>query len=182
MATRSLWLVLCACVLLACGRADDPYLPGGSGTGGGGGGGTCVSGCQRGFRCAGTSCALDPTGLWVLTVNSGSILDRKLSGDAWDPFGGLPDAFVCLTINGSRSCTSTRDDTIAPSWNQSFPAVTATALEAGVLVEFNDYDSTSANDPICGAGMVSVQAGNFASGIWGAQCTSGSFSATLTAR
>lgn len=185
MHTRSLWLVLCAVMLLACGRADDPSTSGGSSTGGGGtGGGSvgCLTGCQRGFQCSNSRCTLDPTAQWVLTVTSGSVLDRKPSGDAWDPFGGLPDPFVCLTINGVRSCTSVQTDTVAPSWNESVPAATALALQAGVLVEFYDYDPTSSNDPICSAGTVSVDESNFSSGVWGAQCTSGRFSARLAAR
>ena len=176
MNARSILLSLCVCLALACGGTTAP--PSSSGDGGR----TCLAGCQRGFRCTGSVCAVDPTGQWVLTVTQGSILDHKPSGEAWDSFGGLPDAFVCLTINGARTCTATRDDTIAPSWNESFPVASATALQAGVFIEYGDYDSTSANDPICGSSTLTIQDSNFASGAWGAQCPSGSFNATLTAR
>lgn len=178
MTRANLGLIL-SFFLAACGGAD----PGNGGGGGGGGGGTptCQGGCASGFACQGTTCVLDPTGQWVITVTRGQVAERTPNGSTWDTLGGAPDPFVCLTINGSRRCTSVQKDTLTPVWSESFPAATATALQSGVLVEMLDED-VAANDSICGAGTVAVTAESFRSGAWGAQCPTGSFSATLQPR
>ena len=107
--------------------------------------------------------------------------ERDPNGDAWDFPGGLPDPFVCLTINGVAKCTSAVADTTKPVWNQAFPAATALALQTGVTVEIIDEDLSS-NDTICGAGMLPVRAEDFRAGTWGAACKYGSFAATVKPR
>jgi Ca2+-dependent lipid-binding protein len=124
---------------------------------------------------------LDPSGLWVLTVTSGKVSTRTSSGDSWDAFGGAPDPFVCLTIGTRRTCTSTQQDTFQPSWNEQFPAATATAFLSGVTVSLVDED-VSSNDPICGPDVVPVTEASFLLGAWNPTCTNGDFRATLTAQ
>jgi hypothetical protein len=114
---------------------------------------------------------LDPAGFWILSVTSGTVASRNASGSHWDADLSAPDPKVCLTINGNRSCTQSIQDTLSPVWNKNFPAATATALQAGVFLEYLDTDLTS-DDPIC-SGTLSVTSSTFASGSWGFSCQSG---------
>lgn len=172
------WMMMGAMTLLACGAAER------TGGGGGDGGGTlaCLGGCRRGFTCQGSTCTLDPTGSWILRLTSGTVASRKANGDTWDGDGSPPEPKVCLTVNGTRSCTPTIQDTYSPVWNTAFPAATATALQAGVLGEYIDVDVID-DDPIC-MGSIPVTQDEFRSGVWGFRCTSGigQVDATLTAQ
>jgi len=115
-------------------------------------------------------------------ITSGTVSTRNASGSYWDADFSAPDPKVCLTINGSRTCTPTIQDSNAPVWNTDFQAATATALQAGVNVEYIDTDLTS-DDPIC-SGMLSVSSSDFSVGSWGFRCLSGlgEVSARLTAQ
>lgn len=181
---------LCLTLVAGCGTTDT----GGGGGGGGGGqdggtgggkdgGGTvgCSPTCDRGFVCQGSTCVLDPTGRWVIRVTTGTVAMRKSSGDTWDVFGGAPDPKVCLTLSGSRTCTPVVDDSFAPTWNTDFPAVTATALQVGIPVEYIDYDGASSDDPIC-TGNVPVTTTSFSQGSWTLSCSGalGQVNARLT--
>ena len=174
-------LMIGAMALLGCGGTDRG---GGDGGGHGGDGSTpgCLGGCSRGFSCQGSTCTLDPTGTWVLRLTSGSVASRKANGDTWDGDGSPPEPKVCLTVNGSRSCTPTIQDTYSPVWNTSFAAATATVLQAGVLAEYTDVDAF-VDDPIC-SGSIPVTQAEFQSGVWGFRCTSGigQVEGTLTAQ
>ena len=142
----------------------------------------CSPSCRDGFTCQGTTCMLDSTGSWVITVTSGQVSERKADGSCWDSPCGLPDPYVCLTINGSKKCTPTANDTLQPSWNSSFPAATATALQSGVGIEYMDEDLAD-DDVIC-TGNQAISATSFVSGTWGITCsnTTSRFSATLSPR
>lgn len=182
------WFAILSAFLLTttgCGRTDTGSYPGGGSGGGGGGGGGgvgCPLGCDRGFLCQSSRCVLDPTGRWTVRVTTGTVAARNASGSQWDGDASPPDPKVCLTMNGSRLCTRTIQDTFSPSWNEDFPSATATALQAGVLVEYLESDF-SFDDPIC-TGTVPVSASDFASGSWGIQCQGGlgQVSARLTAQ
>ncbi|HND11778.1 MAG TPA: hypothetical protein PKO07_14170 [Pseudomonadota bacterium] len=159
--------------LSGCG-VDDPGRTPGGGSGGGTGGGTttgCLGGCARGFRCQVSSCVLDATGFWTVRITSGTVASRNASGSHWDTDLSDPDPKVCLTINGNRSCTRTIADTLSPVWNTDFSAASATALQAGITVEYLDTD-LAFDDPIC-SGNLAVSASDFASGTWGFTCQSG---------
>ncbi len=174
---KTRWIGIVCAGLFAfagCGAADPGRTPGGGSGGGGGDGGAvtgCAFGCDRGFLCQGSTCVLDATGRWVLRITSGTVSMRNASGSYWDADFSPPDPKVCLTINGSRVCTRTIQDTYAPVWNTDFQAATATALQAGVNIEYIDADLTS-DDPIC-SGMLSVKSSDFASGTWGFTCQGG---------
>ena len=180
---------LCVSLIVGCGTTDT----GGGGGGGGGGqdggtgggkdgGGTvgCSPTCDRGFVCQGSTCVLDPTGRWVIRVTTGTVAMRKSSGDTWDAFGGAPDPKVCLTLSGSRTCTPAIPDSFAPTWNTDYPAVTATALQVGIPVEYIDEDLSS-DDPIC-TGNVPVTTTSFSQGSWTLSCSGalGQVNARLT--
>lgn len=140
--------------------------------------GTCAIGCRPGFRCSSGECKLDPSSLWSITVTSGKVSERDPASESWDSFGGAPDPYVCFTINGSRICTSARQDTLMPFWNESMGAYTATALLSGVDVEMWDEDLSS-NDSICRKGLIAVSEGHLAAGRLAAGCDYGSVEATI---
>ena len=112
-------------------------------------GGSCGM-CFGGLTCnVSGSCAPDPTTRWTIEAVDATVLDHKANGDTWDPFGGLPDPLVCISVGTDRQCGSNLSDTIAPMWNYRFPtAVTTAEMQAGVRFEVIDDDSTSANDVI----------------------------------
>ena len=83
---------------LFCSCGDGPSGPGGPGPGNGN---DCTT-CSSGFKCGSSgSCELDPSGFWIVTVTDGWVYEKQPDGTSWDSFGGLPDPFVCLTINVS---------------------------------------------------------------------------------
>ena len=173
--------VVLSVFLMGCGGGGGGGGGRGQPAGGGGGGGSpCGGGCDPGFVCntGAGGCTLDPSGLWVLTLTTGTVAERQQNGDSWDLTDAYPDPYVYLTINGDRRCSSVKQDTPTPSWYESFPAQTATGLLGGVKVEYADKHLISDN-PICGTAVVEVAISNFQSGRWGAQCPSGSISATL---
>lgn len=158
---------------------------GGTGSTGGadmaGGSQTCNPTCKAGFVCKGTTCDLDPTGQWVITVTTGRVNEKKADGTTWDIPGGLPDPLVCLTLNGTRRCTATKADTLMPTWNEPFSSATATALQVGFKVEFLDED-IGTSESICPTATQAISTEDFQNGTWTSQCATGSFSATLAVR
>ena len=168
-------IVLCVVLVCSCGDGSGP------GPGNGDDCGTCYSG----FKCGNSgTCELNLSGFWVVTVTSGWVNEKQPNGSAWDSVGGLPDPFVCLTINGNRGCTVAVQNTTKPTWNGAFPKATATALQTGVKVEYLDED-LSINDEICNATTIAISAANFKAG--GVKITCGNpeyanFNMALTAQ
>jgi hypothetical protein len=190
MMRTPLWAITAAALLaLGCDGTMDPG--GGSELGGGGdmagspppdlAGGNmgCVPECGLGFACQTNTCVAEGSALWVLKVTRGTVKDKNPDGDAWDPFSGLPDPFACMTINGQRLCTMSADNTLSPMWNETLHTASASAILSGVLVEYWDYDPTSANDAICPMGTKMVTMDDLKSGMLTAGCDHGSFTVTM---
>lgn len=135
--------------------------------------------CSAGFMCQAGQCVPTPGTQWVLTLTSGQISALAPDNSAWDPLGGAPDAYVCLTYLGSRRCSATRDDTLAPSWNEAFPAAPANNLLGGILFEMWDKDVIDPDDAICAAEVIPLAASDLLAGTWSASCARGSIKATL---
>lgn len=133
----------------------------------------CPAGCTDG-RCLGS----DPAETWSIRIDRGTVTQYDPTNAAWDVPGGLPDPMVCLTINGRRACTPTKQDTLTPVWSYTFPAARLSYLRAGVTVEMLDEDLAD-NDTICGSGVIPIDDSDLTSRTWAAQCTYGSFTATL---
>jgi hypothetical protein len=84
------------------------------------------------------------------TINSASIDETGPTGEAWDPWGGLPDSYAEITWNGELVVeTSVIDDTLSPTWGDSETQV----LSSGGELCFSVYDSNwpLASDHIDGA-------------------------------
>jgi hypothetical protein len=63
----------------------------------------CGSGGNACFRCGPNSicvdgeCRLDPASRWDVVIVNAEVPERDQNGNAWDPFGGLPDPYVVMT-------------------------------------------------------------------------------------
>lgn len=101
---------------------------------------------------------------------------------AWDAFGGAPDPQVCITMNGVPACTPYANDTFSAVWNVAWPATTASALQAGVLTSYVDYDAGTSNDRICGDYTLAINRATFLTGGTTVGCASGEWSFTLRAQ
>jgi hypothetical protein len=99
---------------------------------------------------------------------------------AWDTFGGLPDPYVCLTLNGVQTCSPYRDDTLRPTWNFVFPSVTAGMLHGGVLSVFGD-DDYGTDDQLCATSTLAFTRAMFVAGAGSWECSS-SWNYTLRAQ
>lgn len=143
-------------------------------------GGSCGS-CARGFQCGGAgACELNPASTWVITATNGTIAEHDPNGSNWDTLGGLPDPYVCLTLNGQQICTPVAPDTLHPVWNFTFPEVSARMLQAGVLSVFAD-DDIGNDDRLCGDATLAFTTAQFVAGAGSWGCTS-AWSFTLRAR
>ena len=162
--TSSFLTVLGLLLVISCGDGSEGPGPGN--------GNTCKSSCDSGFKCGSSgTCELDPIGYWVIIVTNGWVNEKNPSGSTWDSAGGLPDPFVCLTINNDRRCTSAIQNTTKPSWNASFPAATATALQSGITIEYWDED-LSTHDKICKPSSIAIGPDDFKSGAVKITCGS----------
>lgn len=90
--------------------------------GGGGGGGnspppTGCGSCAPWEFCGGSTCQFDTSSQWDVIAENGTVSQRDSLGETWDAFGGAPDPFVCMTLNGTTKCTVPRADTFTPTWN-----------------------------------------------------------------
>gem|GEM_PF-4929684 len=124
---------------------------------------------------------MNPTSRWVITVTSGTVAERNGAGATWGSFGGAPDPFVCITMNGQFACTPEATDTFAPSWNFALPAVTASALLAGVATQLKDRDVAGA-DAICENITLAFVRDTFVAGGGSKACASGSWFFTMRAQ
>lgn len=77
----------------------------------------CDPGCSRGYTCVNGNCQLDPDGRWDLVAVSATVPERGPDG-AWDPFGGLPDPYICYTVGTNPpSCSPYVLDSTRATWN-----------------------------------------------------------------
>lgn len=135
--------------------------------------------CSAGYLCKDGACVVDPGGSWALTLGAGTISATGPDGSAWDPVGGAPDPYVCLTYAGQRQCGAVKDDTLAPAFSDMFPAAPANNLLGGVLFELWDQDGIDPDDAICAAAVVPVTEEDFRAGRFTAACRYGSIQVAL---
>ena len=77
----------------------------------------CDPACSRGYTCVSGTCQLDLDSRWDLVAVSARVPESGSSG-AWDPFGGLPDPYICYTVGSSPpSCSSYVADRTMVTWN-----------------------------------------------------------------
>jgi len=73
--------------------------------------------CTGETVCIGTTCENAFGRFYKVKVISAVIPEKNASGGAWDPFGGLPDPKVNVTVNGTTFSTPVINDTLMPVWN-----------------------------------------------------------------
>lgn len=181
-------LATCVLALVGCGDPGGPYDdcsrcgPGtvceygrcvaDNGNGGGGDGyqDPCAYvNCREWETCSAGICNFDTTSQWNVIAASGTVADHDPNGEAWDALGGAPDPYACMTVNGQKSCTSTKQDTFHPVWNERlFSRAGAGSLMGGIAVSYVDED-VSSNDVIC-SGTVTVSKQNFNNGALTVNC------------
>lgn len=119
-----------------CGSDDDDGDGTGSGSGnpgsgsgnGAGSGNTSDSGgcftsteCGTGEICLDGECREMWDRSYSITVVSATAAEGDPNGEYWDAFGGAPDLYVSVRIDGdSIGVTSTKQDTYSPDWYESF--------------------------------------------------------------
>ena len=141
---------------LACGSGggddggDDGPDPGpGSGPGGSPDGGMAELGCSFDDPpcsgetiCLSNDCVNAFGRIYKITVASGTTTVSKANGDAWDLFGGAPDPFVGISLNGQQvGVTSVAKDTFSPFWNMFVEA----AIPAGSNLTFTVWDEDTSD-------------------------------------
>jgi hypothetical protein len=132
-------------------------------------GAACQS-CAVEQLCGASGCEFDGDRRWEVTAVSANVAQRNGAGETWDAAGGLPDPLVCVTEGGSRMCTSSRADTLTPTWSQPLVQTKAQNLASGIFIEFFDEDLTT-NDTIC-SGTIMVANDNFRASRFGVTCGS----------
>ncbi|MDF1563689.1 MAG: C2 domain-containing protein [Deltaproteobacteria bacterium] len=105
---------------------------------------TCEGRClETGGQVGCDATGPDPSSRWRVTVTNGTLPERDPNGSAWDAAGGLPDPYVCLTVGTSpRWCTSTKQDTLNPVWNESSGTAYLWSALGDVRIEVFDEDLT----------------------------------------
>jgi len=153
---RLVRVVALACIALLTGCED------GGGGGGGGGGGPDGSCSPSADRCPGETICISGRcesafgRLYSIVDVSVSVPTTDGAGDAWDAFGGAPDLFVTVLVNGSIVGTSTtRSDTFSANFSGPYNATLIGGSD--LVVEVWDED-VSVNDRIftCSASPISA--------------------------
>lgn len=134
--TRSAWVLLFMANAAAC-----------TGGGGGGGGDECseaADGCVGESICIDGRCEAAFGRVYTLMDVAVSMPTTDTRGDAWDAFGGAPDLFARISVDGSTIATT---GVIPDSFSGNFRGPYNTTLIAGssLVVEVFDED-ISAND------------------------------------
>ncbi|MBN8610269.1 MAG: hypothetical protein J0L92_06780 [Deltaproteobacteria bacterium] len=117
---------------------------GGSGPGPGESCSPSVDECSGETICIGGACEAAFGRVYSITDVQVSVPSSDPVGDAWDAFGGAPDPFIVVAVNGTPIATSaTRDDAFGGTF---FGPYDATLIGGGSLaIEVWDED-VSAND------------------------------------
>ena len=93
--------------------------------------------CTGDNVCVAGSCVAAFGHVYKLFVEAGSVPEKDANSAAWDPFGGLPDPYVSVFLNGdSVFSTAFKSDTIAPVWHESATITVA----AGSKLQLDVYD------------------------------------------
>ncbi len=119
--------------------------------------GQCKASCQRHSDCAtptdvciGSRCVAGQGRTYTVTAVSATVPSTDSTGAAWDAFGGAPDPFVCLYLDGSATAVSCSGppgaaDTFTPAWNKNWDVTVSAATKVGITAWDED---TSAHDVI----------------------------------
>lgn len=112
-------------------------------------------------ECGGETCADDQfcwngtcEDIWGrsfrFTIHSATIDETGPTGEAWDPWGGLPDSYAEISWNGDLVVDTDKvDDTLSPSWGDSDTQVLTSGGE--LCMRIKDYDWPDDDDYVDGS-------------------------------
>ncbi|HEY3353029.1 MAG TPA: hypothetical protein VGQ83_07255 [Polyangia bacterium] len=106
---------------------------------------TDYSACAATELCLSGSCVSVWGHVWRVTAVDGRVPATMPDGSSWDPFSGLPDPMMAVTIDGVTWTSASVDDTVAPAWNQVLGDVTVSQTST-IRVVIRDYDTATYND------------------------------------
>lgn len=122
-------------------------------------GGTMCLDCGPSRLCNGGACVVDPASRWNVFVLDLEMSSTKLTGEAWDAFGGAPDPYVVIGAGagGARQTfrTATVQDARAgglgyqATFNQQLSNVRADAIKSEL--RFDVFDEDVSSDDFVGA-------------------------------
>ena len=129
--------------------SGDTCLGGDASTACGSLGNACID-CGTNRLCSNGDCAVDPISRWDVLVRKGTVNQYNASFEAWDSFGGLPDAMAEVTVGFSpdveSGSTSVYQDSLTPWWNEVVLSdVKADSIKDRMKLEVFDAD-VSFND------------------------------------
>ncbi len=105
---------------------------------------TASSQCDAVSICPANGACVNASGhSYVFTFTSASVPLTDSTGSSWDAFGGAPDPYAAVAVNGVKVVqTTAKPDTFTPIWGES---ITVT-LSVGDKVEVQLWDQDSMSD------------------------------------
>jgi hypothetical protein len=73
--------------------------------------------------CVGGACATGIGKTYKITIQTVTVPSTDPQGEAWDAFGGAPDPYVCMYLDGVNeavACSATVDDVFTATVNHTF--------------------------------------------------------------
>jgi C2 domain len=134
-------------------------------------GAACVT-CDRWQECQNQACSVSPSSMWQVIAVSATMAPKSPDGNDWDPLSGLPDVYAkCeIPIGTEKGTTSTKNDTLNPTWNTSVcgaTAVSAAMLAGSHAICVFDNDDTPGGDDQAGCWPTNFSDADFAAGAAG---------------
>ena len=102
--------------------------------------------------CVSAACKPELDALWDVTIHQGVIAPTD-DGEAWDPFNGLPDPYVVVSVGGMTGQSSVFEDELFPSWDELLLS-NVTTLQLQDNLEIEVFDSDFGFDQLICGGVV----------------------------
>lgn len=122
-------------------------------------GGTMCLDCGPSRLCNGGACVVDPASRWNVVVLDLEMSSTKLTGEAWDAFGGAPDPYVVIGVGAGDARQTARTATVQDAragglgyqatFNQQLSNVRADAIKSEL--RFDVFDEDVSSDDFVGA-------------------------------
>jgi len=89
-----------------------------------------------------------------VTAESATIDKRDAQGNCWESDCSAPRTYVCATLSGLRRCSTSRAST-TPQWFEVLlPASPASALHAGLTIDYLHGSGAAGDTTICHSNVV----------------------------
>lgn len=163
--------------MAGCGGNGDDTAPQPDAAGGGGGGGTPDAGQQPSCNpqndtcggetiCIGSSCEPAFGRTYRVSIASLAVAAQNGDAEAWDAFGGAPDPYVVVFLNGTNVLqTAEAQDTFSPT----YPDAVDLIIPAGARVTVEVWDGDVSDDDWIFGCVADPLTADFLRG-WGFEC------------